>query len=49
MTRGYKVYLRKENVVVVTQDAVNIETITQEQNLMLQNSMAEIGCDERIH
>ena len=47
--KGYKVYLQKDNVVVVTQHVANIETLIQEQNLMLQSSMEESGCDERIH
>ena len=47
--KGYKVHLRKENVVVVMQHIANIETLTQEQNLMLQSSVAESRCDERIH
>lgn len=49
VTKGYKVYLRNENVVVVTQHVANIETLTKEQNLMLQSSMTESGCVERMH
>lgn len=43
VTKGGKVYLRMENV-VVTQHVANIETLTQEQTELLQSSVAESAC-----
>ncbi|CAI5708769.1 unnamed protein product [Hyaloperonospora brassicae] len=40
-TKGYKVYLRKKNKVIVTQHVKNIDTLSEAQNAQLQQEMVE--------
>uniref|UniRef100_A0AAV1UQN3 Integrase catalytic domain-containing protein n=1 Tax=Peronospora matthiolae TaxID=2874970 RepID=A0AAV1UQN3_9STRA len=46
-TKGYRVFLKKDNVVVVTQHVKNIETISDEQNDRLQRVLDDADKDER--
>ena len=47
-TKGYKVYLRKENKVIVTQHVKNIDTLSEAQNAQLQQEMVEQDKDVTI-
>uniref|UniRef100_A0AAV1T842 Polyprotein n=1 Tax=Peronospora matthiolae TaxID=2874970 RepID=A0AAV1T842_9STRA len=46
-TKGYRVFLKKDNVVVVTQHVKNIETLSDEQNDRLQRVLDDADKDER--
>ena len=48
-TKGYKVYLRKENKVIVTQYVKNIDTLSEAQNAQLQRAMVDEDEDVAAH
>uniref|UniRef100_A0AAV1U2B7 Retroviral polymerase SH3-like domain-containing protein n=1 Tax=Peronospora matthiolae TaxID=2874970 RepID=A0AAV1U2B7_9STRA len=47
-TKGYKVYIPRDKVVVVTQHVRNIETLTDEQNGQLKSHLEKIDRQEEI-
>ena len=45
-TKGYKVYILKEKVVVIKQQVLNIETLTDEQNGQLESHLDRVDRQE---
>ena len=48
-TKGYKGYISKYKVVVVTQHERNIETLTDQQNEQLMSCLEKVGRQEELH